>query len=158
MLKSFYNLFDKFWDVIKYESLTADAKSNLFPRTCCSIHKNLHERELGLSKVALRCTEKLCLHSKIYCWYDNKSDKFKISSKWLNKRVLEVSGDRPMSQFRRVLEAINLTSTNIGFRTINHMVISYERKGNDLVFLSKETISRWRSSYKNIEIIRTDAM
>ena len=61
--------------------------------------------------------------------YDNKSDKFKFSSKGLNKRVLEDSGDDPMSKHRRVLdEAINLTSTNRGFRTINHMVATYRQR------------------------------
>ena len=57
---------------------------------------------------------------------------FKFSNKGLNKRVLENSGDGPMSKYRRMLdEAINLTSTNRGFSTINHMVATYEqtRKG-----------------------------
>ena len=75
-----------------------------------------------------RCTEKLCLCSKTFCCYDNKSDKFKFSSKGLNKRVLEDYGDRPMSKYRRVLdEAINLTSINRGFRTKNNMVATYEQ-------------------------------
>ena len=70
----------------------------------------------------------LCLWSKTYCCYDNKSDKFKFSSKGLNKRVLEDSGDGPMSKYRRLLdEAINLTSTNRGFRFISHMVATYEQ-------------------------------
>ena len=68
----------------------------------------------------------LCLCSKTYCCYDNKSDKMKFSSKGLNKRILEESGDGPMEKNRKVLdEAINLTSANRGFRTINHMVATY---------------------------------
>ena len=70
----------------------------------------------------------LGLCSKTYCCYDNKSNKFKFSSKGLNKRVLEDSGDGPMAKYRRELdEAVNLTSTNRGFRTMNHMVATYEQ-------------------------------
>ena len=40
-----------------------------------------------------------------------------------------------MSKYRRVLdEAINPTSTNIGFRTINHMVVTYEQTKKGLSF------------------------
>ena len=52
----------------------------------------------------------------------------KFSSKGLNKRILEESGDGPMEKYRKLLdEAINLTSTNRGFRTINHMVATHEQ-------------------------------
>ena len=128
ILELYYKFFHKFWDIIKYDSLKAVAKSNIFPRTCCSIHKKLDKRELGFFKEAPRCTEKLCLRRKIRCCYDNKSDKFKIISKWVKKLANEDSGDRPMSKYRRVLdEALNLTSTYIWFRTINHTVASYEQ-------------------------------
>ena len=51
-----------------------------------------------------------------------------FSSKGLNKRVLEVSGDGPMAKYRRVLdEAVNFTSTSKEFRSINHM----NRQRND---------------------------
>ena len=117
------------------DSFKADAKSNFFPRTCCSIHKKHDKREPGLFKEELRCTEMLCLCSKTYCCYDNKSDKFKFSSKGLNKRVLEDSGDGPLAKYRRVLdEVINLTSTNRGFRTINHMVATYEQTKKGLIY------------------------
>ena len=110
------------------DSFKADAKSNFFPRTCCSTHKKYDKREPGLFKEEFKCTEMLCLCSKTYSCYDNKSDKFKFSSKGLNKRVLEDSGDGSMSKYRRVLdEAINLTSTNRGFRIKNHMVATYEQ-------------------------------
>ena len=67
----------------------------------------------------------LCLCSKIYCCYDSKSDKKKQR---IDKRFLEESGDEPIEKYRKVLsEAINLTSTNRGFRTINHMVATYEQ-------------------------------
>ena len=110
------------------DSFKADAKSNFFPRTCCSIHEKHDKWEPGLFKEEFRCTEMLCLCSKTYCRYDNKSDKFKFSSKGLIKRVLEDSGDGPLAKYRRVLdEVINLTSTNRGFRTINHLVATYEQ-------------------------------
>ena len=77
----------------------------------------------------------LCLCSKTYCCYDNKSDKFKFSSKVLNKRVLEDSGDGPLAKYSTVLdEAINLTSTNRGFRTTNHMVATYEQTKKGLSY------------------------
>ena len=175
MLELYYNFFNEFCDVNKFEepemdtdslylalaeenlydcikpdkraawekirendcrdSFKADAKSNFFPRTCCSTHKQHDKLEPGLFKEEFRCTETLCLCSKTYCCYDNKSDKFKFSSKGLNKRVLEDSGDGPMSKYRRVLdEAINLTSTNRGFRTINHMVATYEQTKKGLSY------------------------
>ena len=74
-----------------------------------------------------------------YCCFDNKSDKFKFSSKGVNKGV---SGDGPMSKYRRVLdEAIILTSTIRGFRTINHMVATYEqtKKGISYFYPKRQT-------------------
>ena len=56
--------------------------------------------------------------SKTYCCYDNKSDKFKFSSKGLNKRD----------------ESIDPKSTNRGFRTINHMVAMYEQTKKGLSY------------------------
>ena len=70
----------------------------------------------------------LCLCGKTYCCYDVTSKKFKFSSKGLNKRVLEQSGDGPLEKYRRVLnEKVNVTSNNRGFRTSNHSVATYER-------------------------------
>ena len=66
--------------------------------------KKHDKRESGLFKEEFRCTEMLCLCSKLYCCYDSKSDKFKFSSKGLNKRTLEDTGDGPMSKYRRVLD------------------------------------------------------
>ena len=175
MLELYYNFFDKFCDVNKFEELEmdmdslylalaeenlyncirpekkgdweklrekdcidsfrADSKTNFFPRTCCSVHKKHDKREPGLFKEEFRCTEMLCLCSKTYCCYDNKSDKMKFSSKGLNKRILEESSDGPIEKYRKVLdEAINLTSTNRGFRTINHMVATYEQTKKGLSY------------------------
>ena len=74
------------------------------------------------------CTEMLCLCSKTYGCYDNKSDKMKYSSKGSNKKVLEDSDYDSMEKCRKVLdEAINLTSTYRRFRTIIHLVVTYEQ-------------------------------
>ena len=117
------------------DSFKADAKSNFFPRTCCSTHKKYDKRESGFFKEEFRCTEMVCLCSKTYCCYDNKSDKFKLSSKGLYKRVLEDFGDCRLSKYRRVLDkAINLTSTNRVFRTVNHMVATYEQTKKGLTY------------------------
>ena len=45
------------------------------------------------------------------------------------------SGDGPLAKYRRVLdEVINLTSTNRGFKTINHMVATYEQTKKGLSY------------------------
>ena len=70
----------------------------------------------------------LCLCSKTYCCYDVTSNKPKFSSKGLNKRVLEQSGDGPLEKNRRVLnEKVNVNSNNRGFRSKNHSVATYEQ-------------------------------
>ena len=78
------------------------------------------------------CTEMLCLCNKTYCCYDSISNKYKFSSKSLNKRTLEDCGDGLMAKYRKVLdEFINVISTNRGFRIVHHSVTTYEqtRKG-----------------------------
>ena len=70
----------------------------------------------------------LWLFSKTYCCYDQKGTKYKFSSKGLNKRALEDCEDGPMAKYRKVLqEAVNVTSTNRGFRTVQHNVATYEQ-------------------------------
>ena len=77
----------------------------------------------------------LCLCSKIYCCYDRKSNKYKFSSKELNKRTLEDCGDGPMSKYLKVLqEAVNVTSTNRGLRLIQHSVAMYEQTKKGLSY------------------------
>ena len=65
---------------------------------------------------------------KTYCCYDAKSDKYKFSSKGLNKRTLEETGDGPMENYQRVIDEItNHTSINMGLRIMNHFVVTYEQ-------------------------------
>ena len=112
---------EKYWD-----SFRADSKSNFFPQLVVAFTRSTINESLVCSKKIL--SVRRCLYSKTYCCSDNKSDKMKFSSKGLNKRILEESGDGPMEKYRKLLdEAINLTSTNRGFRTINHMVATYEQ-------------------------------
>ena len=176
MLELYYNFFERFCDVNKFEELemdtdslylalsekelyncireeskaewgllrtkdcrddfTANATTNFFPRTCCTGHKKHDKREPGLFKEEFRCTELLCLCSKTYCCYDSNSNKYKFSSKSLNKRMLEDCGDGPMAKYRKVLdEFINVTSTNRGFRTVHHSVGTYEQPKKGLSYI-----------------------
>ena len=84
----------------------------------------------------------LSLCCKTFCCYDNKSDNFKFSSERLNKQILEDSGDGLMAKYRRVLdEKINLASINRRFRTVIHIVATYEQTKKDLdIFIQKDKI------------------
>ena len=115
-----------------------------FPRTCCVVHKKHDKRKPGLFEEEFCCTEMLCLCSKTYCCYDSKGDKFKFSSKCLNKRTLEDTGEGPMSTFRRFLdEAVNLKSTNRGFKTSKHLFGTYEqtKKGFSYFYPKREVLN-----------------
>ena len=117
-------------------SFTADAVANFFPKICCVKQKQHDKREPGFSKEEFRCREMLCLCSKTYCCYDVTSNKPKFSSKGLNKRVLEQSGDGTLENYRRVLkEKVNITSSNRGFRTNNHSVATNEQVEKRLSYL-----------------------
>ena len=70
-----------------------------------------------------------------YCCYDVTCIKLKFSSKGLNKRVLEQSGDGPLEKYRRVSnEKVNITSNKRGFRTNNHSVATYEQNKKSLSY------------------------
>ena len=59
----------------------------------------------------------------------------------MNKLVPEDSGDGPMAKYRRVFnEAANLTSAHRGFRTVNHMVATYEQtmKGHGCFYPTRQ--------------------
>ena len=91
------------------DSFKADAKSYLIYSLEC-VAVSMKSIISGSRDFQGLFTEMLYLCSKTYSCYDNKSHKFKFSSKGLNKRVLEDSGDEPMAKYRRVLdEAVNLT-------------------------------------------------
>ena len=133
------------WEAIRSrdctDTFTANATDNFFPRTCCTARKKHDKREPGLSKKVFRCFEMLCLCSKTYCWYDRKSKKYKFSSKGVNERTLEDCGNGPMSKYRKVLEeAVNVTSTNRGFRTMKHGVAIYEQTKKGLPYFYQNVL------------------
>ena len=110
------------------DDFTANATTNFFPRTCCTKHMKHDKREPGIFKEQFCCTEMFCLCSKAYCCYDSNSNNCKFSSKGLNKRTLEECGDGRIAKYRKVLlEFINVTSANRGFRTVNQSVATYEQ-------------------------------
>ena len=111
------------------DSFTAETTGNFFPRTCCNAYKKHDKREPDLFKEEIRCAEMLSLCSKAYCCYDKQTNRYRFSSKGLNKRTLEECGDSgPMSKYRKMLEkSVNVTSTKRRFRTIQHSVATYEQ-------------------------------
>ena len=166
MLELYYNFFERFCDVNKFEELkmdteslylamsekklydcirkepkaewcflrtedckddfTANATTNFFHRTCCKKQIKHDKREPGFFKEESGCTEMLCLCSKTYCCYDSNSNKYKFSSKGSHKRTLEDCGDGPMAKYGKVLdEFVIVTSTNRGFRTVQHRLATY---------------------------------
>ena len=123
------------------DNFTAKTTDNFFPRTCCNAHKKHDKREPGLFEEEFRCAEMLCLCSKTYCCYDRKSNKYKLSSIGFNKRTLEDCGDEPRSKYRKVLEdAVNVTSTNKGFRTIQQSVATYEQTKKSMSYFYPKRI------------------
>ena len=128
------------WEQLRYKdytvNFTANATDTFFPKTCCIARKKHDKREPGLFKEEFRCAEMLCLCSKTICCYDRRTNNNKFSSKGLNKRTLEECGDGgPMSKYSKVLEeAVNVTSTNRVFRTIQHSVATYEQTKKGLSY------------------------
>ena len=52
----------------------------------------------------------------------------KFSSKGLTKRALELSGEGLLEKYRKVIdEAVKIESTNRGFLTKDHTVVTYEQ-------------------------------
>ena len=178
MLELYYNFFERFCDVNKFEELemdtdslylalsekelydcirekskaewgslrtkdckddfTANATTKFFPRTCCTKHMKLDKREPGLFKEEYRCTEMLCL---CHCCNDSNSNKYKFSSKRLNKRTLEDCGDGLMAKYRKVWdELINVTSINRGFRTVQHSAATFEQTKKGLSYFYPKRI------------------
>ena len=134
------------WDKLRSKDctdyFTANETDIFFPRTSCHTHKRHEKREPGLFKEKVRCAELLCLCSKTFCCYDKHTNMYKFSSKGLNKRTLEDCDDGgPISKYRKVLEeSVNVTSTNKGFRTIQHSVAPYEQTKKNLSYFYPKRI------------------
>ena len=132
------------WELLRTEDckdhFAANAKTNFFPRTCCTKHMKHDKWEPGLFEGEFCCTE-MCLCSKTYRCYDSNSNKYKFSSKGWYKRTLEDYGDGPMSKYWKVLdEFINVTWTNRGFRTVHHSVVTYEQTKKGLFYFHPKRI------------------
>ena len=55
---------------------------------------------------------------------------------------MEDCGDEPMSKYGKVLEeSVNVTSTNRGFRTIQHSVATYEQTKKGLSYFYPKRIA-----------------
>ena len=118
------------------DDFKANATTNFFPRTRCTKHKKHDKREPGFFKEEFRCTECcVCAARRNAVMIPNHNCKF--SSKGLNNRTLESSGDGPMSKYRNDLEeTLNVTSTDRGFRVTDHNVGTYEQtKRYSLIFI-----------------------
>ena len=139
------------------DNFTANATDYLFHRVCGITPKKHDKRELGLFKEEFRCAAMVCLCSRTYCCYDKRTNKYKFSSKRLNKRTWEECGDGgPMSKYRKVLEeAVNVTSTNRGFRTIQHSIARYEQTKKGLsYFYPKSIVQRRWNTHKILTFVK----
>ena len=137
------------------DTSTANATDNFLPRMCCSKHKKHNKREPSLFMGEFRRTEMLCLCSETYCCYDRNSNKYKFSSKSLNKRTLEDCGDGPMSKYRKVLdESVNVTSTNGGFQTVQHLGATYDQIKKRMSCFYPNNCIRWSNTYKTRNFVK----
>ena len=151
------------WEFLRSEdcsdNFVEDSSGNFFPRTCCEKHKKHDKREPGLFKEEFRCTEMLCLCSKTYCCYDAKSNKYKFSSKGLNKRTFEDSGDGPMAKYQKVLiEQENVTSTNRVFRTFLYISQLHTFESSRQPIRIEHDPSRQPRVYTHTRVVRIEPM
>ena len=77
------------------DNFSAGVDRKFLPRTYGVKEKKNDKREHGLCKEQFKSTEMLCCCSKTYCCYNVSSNKFKFSSKLLNRRVLKHRSAEP---------------------------------------------------------------
>ena len=126
-----------------HRQLYCECNRQFFPRNCCNVHKKLNGREPSLFKEEFRCAEMFCFYSKTYCCYDKRTNKYKSSSKGLNKRTLEECGDGgPMSKFRKVLEeAVDATSKIEDLERFSILFLRMNKQRKDcLVFIKNKIV------------------
>ena len=86
-----------------------------------AIHKKHDKREPKLFGEEFRSTEMLCLCIKAYCCSNN----FEYNKKGLNKPTFEVHRYDLMGKYQKIFEEKEIvTSTNRGFRTKSHSVVT----------------------------------
>ena len=121
------------------DDFAADEVAKFFPRKCCIKHKQHDKRESGFFKEEFRCTERLRLCKKRYYYYDVTSTEYQFSSKGLNKRVMEQSGDGPLEKYRRALNGkVNVTSNIRGLWTNNQSVSTYDQFKKNLSYFYRK--------------------
>ena len=105
---------------------------------CCDKLKKYDNREPGLFKEEMRCTDMLCFCSKVYCCYAVTTKKYEFGSKGLNKRVLEPNGDGSLEKYRHILDdSINLRQqTKVSEQTIT--LLQHKNKLRKDFFLLKK--------------------
>ena len=132
------------WEFLRSEDCDDDFAAD----SCCSFSTHMlrkaqetRQERTGSFQGGVPVTEMLCLCSKTYCCYDAKSNKYTFSSKGLNKRTFEDSGDGPMAKYQEVLtEQENVTSTNRGFRAKDRSIATYEQTKKGLSYFYPKRI------------------
>ena len=134
------------WDQLRFEdctdNFTVNATDNFFLELAVMPTRNMVRKSRVSSKKSLdvqKCCVSVAKHSVVMI---SRLTDYKFSSRGLNKRTLEDSGDGgPMTKYRKKLEeSVNVTSTNRGFRTIQHSVATYEQTKKRLSYFYPETI------------------
>ena len=97
------------------------------------------KKEPGFFKEECRGSKMLCLGNEKNCCYDSCSNKNEFSSRRLNKRTFERSGDRPKAKYRKFLEETgNVKPTKAGFRKKNHSIVTYEHTKKGLSYFMQK--------------------
>ena len=98
--------------------------------------KKHDSREPGPFKEEFTCFEVLCLSSNTCCCYHTASNKLKISSKGLNKCIVEQNRDGPVQKSRKFLDdSLSIESTNRDFTSKDHTVARYEQTKRGLSYV-----------------------
>ena len=123
------------------DDLIANAKKNFFRRTSCAVYKK-HDNPVYSKKNfnVLKCCA--CAVGRIADMIV-KATNLNKAAKDSTKKTLEDTWDEPMPKYRRVLdEAVNIKSTNRGFKTSNHLVGTYEqtKKGLSYFYPTREVL------------------
>ena len=124
---------------------------HFFSQKGLNTHKK-HERrrEASLFTGEFECTEMLRLCNKTHCCYDPKSNKYNISSKGLCRRTLEDCGDGPKLKNLKVMnETVNVTSTNRGYRTVQHDAATHEQTTKRLPYFTPQELQKMIECIQN---------
>ena len=118
---------------------SANASTELLPRTCCFVHKKHDKLKHGLEKEDSDAWSLLLWHNRTKLLSSNYNLKEKTPEDSDACVVLNV-----MSKFREVLkEIVNVTSTNRVFCTVQHAVAIYKQTKRDCcTFVPKKKLNQ----------------